>query len=76
MKTVTLDARGLNCPIPTLRMTNLILAKEVLPGDTLEVVADCETFETDIKRWCTTMKKVLVVLKDEPPNAKKGVVRI
>ncbi len=76
MKTVTRDARGLNCPIPTLRMTNLILSKEVLPGDTLEVVADCETFEADIKRWCATMKRVLVVLKDEPPNAKKAVVRI
>ncbi len=76
MKTVTLDARGLNCPVPTLRMTNLILSKGVEPGDTLEVTADCDTFEADVKKWCTTMKRVLVVLKDEPPNAKKAVVRI
>ncbi len=76
MKTVSLDARGLNCPIPTLRMTNMILSKGVEAGDTLEVLADCDTFEDDVKKWCTTMKRVLVVLKDEPPNAKKAIVRI
>ena len=76
MKTVTLDARGLNCPIPTLKMTNMVMRKDVLAGDTLEVVADCETFEADVKQWCTTMKRVLIVIKDEPPNAKKCLVRI
>jgi TusA-related sulfurtransferase len=76
MKTVTLDARGLNCPIPVLKMTNAVMKKDVLPGDTLEVLADCSTFEDDLRRWCTTMKKVLVVIKDEPPNAKRGIVRI
>ncbi len=76
MKTVTLDARGLNCPIPTLKMTNAVMSKDVLPGDTLEVLADCDTFADDVKKWCTTMKRVLVVIKDEPPNAKKAIVRI
>lgn len=76
MKTVQLDARGQNCPIPTLKMTNIVMRKEVVSGDNLEVVADCPTFEADVRQWCVTMKKVLVVIKDEPPNAKKAVVRI
>ncbi len=76
MKTVTIDARGLNCPVPSLKMTNAVMRKDVVPGDTLEVVADCDTFEADVRRWCETMKKVLVVVKDEPPNAKTCVVRI
>ena len=76
MKTVTIDARGLNCPIPSLKMTNAVMRKDVEPGDTLEVMADCDTFEADVKRWCQVMKKVLVVIKEEPPNAKTCVVRI
>ncbi len=76
MKTVSLDARGLKCPTPTLKMTNMVMAKDVLPGDNLEVLADCETFEDDVKRWCATMKKVLVVMKDEPGNVKRCLVRI
>ncbi len=76
MKTLTLDVRGHNCPIPTLKMTNAVMKKEVVPGDTLEVLADCDTFESDVQRWCKTMKKVLVVLKQEPDNSKRCVVRI
>jgi tRNA 2-thiouridine synthesizing protein A len=76
MKTVTLDCRGMNCPIPTLKMTSAVMAKEVVAGDTLQVVADCPTFEDDVKSWCTTMKKVLLVMRDEPPNAKKCDIRI
>ena len=75
MKTFKLDARGLNCPIPTLKMTNAVMRKDVEPGDTLEVTADCATFEEDVQRWCTTMKKVLVLMKDEG-GSKKCLVRI
>jgi TusA-related sulfurtransferase len=76
MKTVKLDVRGLACPIPVLKMTNAVMKKEVEPGDTLEVVADCDTFEADVQRWCTTMRKVLILMKDESPNGKRCLVRI
>jgi len=66
----------MNCPIPVLKMTTTVMAKEVIAGDTLEVLGDCPTFETDVKKWCETMKRVLLFTKEEPPNAKRCGVRI
>jgi TusA-related sulfurtransferase len=60
MATVTLDFRGLNCPLPVLKLNAAVIKKEVKPGDTVEVLADCATFESDVKKWCTTSKKLLV----------------
>lgn len=60
-----LDARGMKCPLPVLKLNNLYLKKEVKPGETLTVLADCPTFETDVRKWCDQQKKVLVLLKDE-----------
>ena len=72
---VQLDARGLKCPTPTLMMTNSIMKKEVTPGDTLAIVADCPTFEADVRNWCNTMKKVLILYKEEG-GLKKAEIRI
>ena len=60
-----LDARGLKCPLPVLKLNNMYLKREVKPGETLVVLADCPTFEADVKKWCEQQKKVLVLLKDE-----------
>ena len=48
----TLDALGLKCPQPVLKVA--IMAKQMQPGDMLEIVADCESFPEDIGKWCTT----------------------
>ncbi|KAF0221564.1 MAG: hypothetical protein FD174_333 [Geobacteraceae bacterium] len=63
MAVTTLDAKGLKCPQPTLKVT--IMATKMKPGDVLEVVADCQTFENDIKDWCSRSKKVLLWMKVE-----------
>ncbi len=76
MATMQIDVRGAKCPIPVLRMTNLVMKKEVNAGDTLIVVADCPTFEKDVRQWCQSMKKTLIVLRDEGNNAKRAEVRI
>jgi tRNA 2-thiouridine synthesizing protein A len=60
MAKITLDLRGLNCPLPVLKLNSAVIRKEVKPGDLVEVLADCATFEADIKKWCTTSKKLLV----------------
>lgn len=56
----TLDMRGLNCPLPTLKLNSAVIKREVQAGDTVEVMADCPTFENDMKKWCATSKKLLV----------------
>jgi len=63
MATVKLDAKGLRCPQPVLR----IAAKmpELSAGDILEVLGDCPTFEQDVRKWCTRMKKTLLAVTVE-----------
>ncbi|HEY5513797.1 MAG TPA: sulfurtransferase TusA family protein [Geomonas sp.] len=58
-----LDARGLRCPQPTLKIT--VMSVKLKPGDVLEVIADCPTFEKDVRNWCTRSKKTLLWIKDE-----------
>ena len=63
MTTETYDARGLKCPQPTLKMT--IMSSKMPKGTLLEVMADCPTFEEDIKSWATRMKKTILWIKQE-----------
>jgi tRNA 2-thiouridine synthesizing protein A len=63
MAVQTLDARGLKCPQPTLKIT--AMAVKMKTGDILEAVADCNTFEKDVRDWCTRTKKVLLWMRAE-----------
>lgn len=59
----TLDAKGLKCPQPTLKIT--VLATKMKPGDVIEAVADCPTFEKDVRDWCVRTKKTLLWFRAE-----------
>lgn len=63
MATTVLDARGLKCPQPTLKVT--AMSVKMKPGDILEVIADCSTFEADARAWCERAKKTLLWVKPE-----------
>ena len=67
-----LDAKGLKCPQPTLKVT--ALAIKMKPGDVLDVIADCATFEQDIRDWCTRSKKILLWIRTEG-NAKRAQIQ-
>ena len=58
MTTHNLDALGLKCPQPVLKVA--IMAKQMQPGDLLEIMADCESFPEDIAKWCTTTGNTLL----------------
>lgn len=60
MATHSLDLKGLRCPQPVLKMTALV--PKLQPGDILEAVADCPTFEADVRRWCDRLKKPILSL--------------
>ena len=74
MATKIVDAMGLQCPQPRLKMS--IQAMSMKPGDILECVADCPTFEADVKEWCRNSKKALLWFKNEGGNAKRCQVRV
>lgn len=63
MPSQTIDARGLKCPQPILKIT--AMAIKMKPGDTLEISADCTTFENDLKDWCSRSKKMLMWVREE-----------
>ena len=58
--THTIDAKGLRCPQPILQI--ILKLPQIHDGDLLVVSADCESFEDDIRRWCTRMDKTLLGL--------------
>jgi tRNA 2-thiouridine synthesizing protein A len=63
MAQVILDLKGLKCPQPILKIASK--APGLSPGDVLEAVADCSTFEKDLKMWCERSKKTLLFCSDE-----------
>ncbi len=63
MATKVIDARGLKCPQPQLKMS--IESHSMAPGDILECIADCPTFEADVRGWSQRTKKALLWFKHE-----------
>lgn len=73
MADVTLDLKGLKCPQPTLRMTMQMM--KMKPGQTLEVMADCESFASDLESWSKRTNKTVLWVRDEG-NYKRCQVKI
>ena len=55
MSVAILDAKGLKCPQPTIQMT--IKALKLKQDDVLEVIADCSTFENDVRTGAAGTRK-------------------
>lgn len=64
-----LDVLGLKCPQPVLKIATKM--PELVPGDILEVLADCATFEKDVRLWCERMKKTLLWIREEENGRKR-----
>ena len=58
MADVILDCKGIVRSMPIAKTQQK--AREMQPGQTLEVVADCSSFESDIKDWCTKTNHLLI----------------
>jgi tRNA 2-thiouridine synthesizing protein A len=59
----SIDARGLKCPQPTLML--MTESMKMAKGDVIEVVADCPTFEHDVRQFCQLKKKALLWIRVE-----------
>jgi len=69
MAVVVLDTLGVKCPQPVLKIA--VKAPSMKPGDILEVLGDCPTFERDIRAWCQRLRKVMLSVKEEDETAKR-----
>jgi len=63
MAAEVLDLKGLKCPQPILRIG--AKAPKIPKGTIIEVVADCHTFENDLRKWCVRLEKTLLWLRHE-----------
>lgn len=68
-----LDATGLKCPQPIIKIT--VLSPDMEPGEILEVSGDCPTFEKDVRAWCTRLRKTLLSVVDEGGDSKRIQIR-
>jgi TusA-related sulfurtransferase len=73
MVTQTLDCMGLRCPQPSLKVT--IIASKMKQGDILEVVADCASFEKDMREWCVRARKNFLWVRDEGEGSKRVQIK-
>jgi tRNA 2-thiouridine synthesizing protein A len=64
-----LDMLGMRCPQPVLKVA--VKAPEMMPGDILEVLGDCPTFERDLRVWCQRLGKIFLSIRDEGNNKKR-----
>jgi tRNA 2-thiouridine synthesizing protein A len=62
MAVKVLDALGLKCPQPVLKIA--VVAPDMQVGDVLEVLGDCPTFEKDVRTWCERLQKVFLSVQD------------
>jgi tRNA 2-thiouridine synthesizing protein A len=73
MAVETLDTLGMKCPQPVLKIA--VKAPDMKPGDVLEILGDCPTFERDIRTWCERLGKVLLSVQDEGGGRKRIQIR-
>ena len=69
----TLDVLGLKCPQPVLKLATM--AREIPAGDTVEVLADCESFPKDVQVWCNKTGKTLLLCVDEGGGKHKAQIQ-
>jgi tRNA 2-thiouridine synthesizing protein A len=64
-----LNTLGQKCPQPVLKIA--VRAPDMKPGDILEVLGDCPTFEKDVRTWCERLGKVLLSVREKGPREKR-----
>ncbi len=70
-----IDARGLLCPLPVIKAQNK--AKQLQPGDTLEIICTDPGAQHDIPAWCRIHgHKVIEIQQDEESDDFSIIVEI
>ncbi|MBJ6725805.1 sulfurtransferase TusA family protein [Geomesophilobacter sediminis] len=73
MKVRVLEATGIKCPQPIMKLT--VISPQLKPGEILEIVGDCPTFESDVRAWCSRLKKTLLFVQQEAGYRKRIRIR-
>ena len=68
-----LDARGLKCPVPIIRLSAAL--KTIPIGEELRILADDRGFPPDVRAWCDKVGHELVSLDEADPARLVAVIR-
>ncbi len=68
----TLDARGLSCPMPIVKLSQAIKGMKI--GEIIEVLASDPSFVPDVEAWCRKTGQTLVQI-NETPELIKAYIR-
>ena len=68
MRIKLLDTLGMKCPQPVVKIA--VKAPDMKPGDILEILGDCPTFERDVLTWCKRLEKDVLSVKDDGGDKK------
>ena len=71
MADMNLDCKGLNCPMPIVRISRAI--KTIEPGQLIEVEADDPAFTADVRAWVKRLGHELVRIDEVSPY--RAVIR-
>lgn len=62
-KDVTLDCKGLSCPMPIVKLAQKM--KDIQPGQILELLADDVGAKEDVPAWCNRTGNELVGMEEK-----------
>jgi tRNA 2-thiouridine synthesizing protein A len=74
MPVQVIDATGLRCPQPVLKIA--VTAADMQRGDILEVWGDCPTFERDVRTWCQRLRKTLLFISENGGYTKIAQIQL
>jgi tRNA 2-thiouridine synthesizing protein A len=63
MNVQRVDALGLRCPQPVLRLA--VETAETPSGTVVEILGDCPTFEKDVRTFCERRRKTVLSVRGD-----------
>lgn len=70
---ITLDCRGLKCPLPIVRLS--LAVREIDIGDTILIQANDLAFEPDLRAWADLSSQVIVSFATGDDHASTAVIK-
>ena len=74
MRVELIDTLGMRCPQPVVKIA--VKAPDMKPGDILEILGDCPTFERDVRAWCERLGKLVLSVKDDVDHKKAIQIQV
>lgn len=71
---ITLDLRGIRCPLPIVRLNNQM--KTMTAGQVLEFIADDPAFTLDVQAWARRLGYPLTLTSPSGPEIRGTVCRV